>query len=514
MNTKANEIETQINKNILSGRNKTMKTTKVLIALTLAIFLTFCSILPVFAAVVPVLDTEGNPTGAYRVENETDVLAAVIAKRLKTAVGTSTPATTFTFTATPYSFDGVTADAAAKLPMIGPNKNNIITIDYPAGNHPGEVVIEGTDTVKYVYRESADIFGGITFDRAGEYTWRIKEQTGPFVNSSTEQMIYNTTTEYEITAHVQQKADGSGYYIWAIGAKIVVLDEGNKSGAAVGQKVDPQPGNPDEKNSWKHSGMVFTNKYIKKGEMPPDPKTGKSSLSVLKRVAGSFRDENAYFNYSMTFKKNAVVPADNENALRNSFIAYILETDSGGTNTSIVTGNVLLTNNKISGTGVTVDTTTGQPASGVITIPYTVTDFTFSLKANQTIAFFEMYVGTNYTITELSPTNYVPAAEIKYYDKKSVYRTFSDSAGMSANLAAVNDKDGTDPSLFFIGEPELNTVKFTNTRDSVTPTGLNINDLPFIGMIVLAIAGVTGYVGYKLFKNSRKRKAFILDCSQ
>lgn len=496
MNTKERKNKTQTNKNLLFWRNKNMKTAKALLALTLTIFLAFGSIIPVFA-VSPVLDNDGKPTGAYKADSETEVLSAVVAKRLKTGIATETPAETFRFIATPLSFDSVTADAN-KLPQLGPNKDNIIPIAYTKGNHPGEVETDiNGNTVKYVYRESANIFAGVTFTQSGDYTWTIMEQTGTFANTATEEMIYNTTTKYEITAYVQQKSDGSGYYIWAIGTKIVVVDEGNKDGAKQGDKVDPAPGGPNEGNNWKHSGMVFTNKYIKKGGTPTNPETDANSLSVLKRVAGTYKDENAYFNYAMTFKKNTVSSA--ETTPKTTFIAYILNTNATGTNTSVVTGTDL-TKNKILGTGVNVNATTGA-----ITIPYGVADFTFSLKANQTIAFFEIYVGTTYTITELAPTNYIPAVEVKYYDKKSAYKTFNDTASISANLAVVNDKDTTDPSLLFIGEPNANTVKFTNTRELVTPTGLNLNDLPFIGMIIIAVIGVAGYVVFKFRKNGKAK---------
>jgi len=500
MNTKAKanetETETKINKTILSRRNKTMKITKALTALTLALLLAIGIILPVLAAGDPVYSV-----GEAGVE-------VVIAKRLRTGIATETPGTTFTFVATPYSFDGVQADAN-KLPTLG--TGNLITITYPAGNLPGQYVLDGTDYVKYVYRESGNIFAGVTFTQAGEYTWRIKEQAGGFTNTSTAEMIYNTTTEYEVTAYVQQKADGSGYFVWAVAAKILVLDQhGGNGNSIVGDKVDPRPGNPSDPN-WNHSGMVFTNRFVKKGEPPVNPLTSKNSLSVLKRVAGSFKDENAYFKYQMSFKKNIVSPT--ETYPSTTFIAYIVNTNISGVHTSIVTGATTpsLTSNNIGGTGVNVNTGTGM-----ITIPYGITNFTFDLKANQSILFFEMYVGSDYKIDELTPTNYTPGVNIKYYDKKSAYRTFTKAGSLGVTLSAPNDEDTLDPSLFFIGETtgNPNAVEFTNTRNLVTPTGLNINDLPFIGMIVLAIAGVTGYVGYRLFKNSRKRKALSLEYNQ
>ena len=48
-----------------------------------------------------------------------------------------------------------------------------------------------------------------------------------------------------------------------------------------------------------------------------------------------------------------------------------------------------------------------------------------------------------------------------------------------------------------------NHADYVNDRDDVTPTGLDLNDLPFIGMILLAVGAIAGYIVVKARKGMR-----------
>ncbi|MDR1068034.1 MAG: hypothetical protein LBL36_02165, partial [Clostridiales Family XIII bacterium] len=45
---------------------------------------------------------------------------------------------------------------------------------------------------------------------------------------------------------------------------------------------------------------------------------------------------------------------------------------------------------------------------------------------------------------------------------------------------------------------------FTNTYDITTPTGIILNNLPFVGLIVLAMAALGAFIAVKSRKRNRK----------
>ena len=97
-----------------------------------------------------------------------------------------------------------------------------------------------------------------------------------------------------------------------------------------------------------------------------------------------------------------------------------------------------------------------------------------------------------YTVTEEATRDYKAKCTITYTDQNE---TASVSIGADYGVAlSTVDR--------LVGEGKDSAADYTNTHDSVTPTGLHLNDLPFIAMIALAILGITGYIMIK----SRKMK--------
>jgi len=47
-----------------------------------------------------------------------------------------------------------------------------------------------------------------------------------------------------------------------------------------------------------------------------------------------------------------------------------------------------------------------------------------------------------------------------------------------------------------------NMAEFTNTYDMVAPTGISVNDLPYVVLIGIAVAALVGFIIFK----SRKRE--------
>jgi len=503
MNTKAKETQAQTNKNLLFWRNKTMKTAKVLLTLALAIFLSLGATLPVFAEE----PTTQGPVVIQETGKE-ESLKAAIAKILKMPIGTDTPDTTFEFTVTKVSYDNVEMpEAELLMPTIDTILRKFEITD---------TGIPPASDVKYVILETKDIFEGVKFENAGIYVYEIRENNDTFTevyhNLDEEKMVFSTAV-YTITAYVRQSEEKNAqgdfeYYIYAL---TTVIDEKDTDDQVIGDKVDPTP--KDEINN-KHSGLVFTNTYTKRNNGdtdpidphtidPDDPDTYpddpdpnsllEKSLIISKEVTGAFANPNVYFNYEMKFNKNSLM------ANEFNFVAYIIDTSTP----AIITPDA---NNNITG---------GNIIGNAIIINSGVDIFEFSLKHNQTIAFYQIYMGTRYEITEKAAQYYTPAVEVTYYGSNGaqIERTgkAAENSPLTIPLLTTTENNKVQAPIY-IGASN-NKAEFTNDRDSVTPTGLNLNDLPFIGMIIIAIGGVAGYVGYRLFKNN-KRKDLSLDYNQ
>jgi hypothetical protein len=232
--------------------------------------------------------------------------------------------------------------------------------------------------------------------------------------------------------------------------------------------------------------MVFTNTYTKKTG-GTDPEKDPASLVVSKIVSGDFSSSDVYFSYEMTFIKNSLITVDSD------FVAYIVDVASNGTATLVPSADLKNTaKNNVS----------ASVSGNVITVKRADT-LTFSLKANQKLVFFKIYTGTSYTLKENGTTAYTPKATVDYYDSTGNQKQGVETGSASASLTIPNATTIQGP--LYIGETK-NIAAFDNYRGTVTPTGLNINDLPFIGMIVLAIGSIIGYIIYKSLKTNKTDK--------
>lgn len=108
---------------------------------------------------------------------------------------------------------------------------------------------------------------------------------------------------------------------------------------------------------------------------------------------------------------------------------------------------------------------------------------TFTLADGESLVFDHLPVGTIYTVAE---TNY--AAD-----------------GYSTTVEAMVNGQNTavSPTNAVIGE-DTNRVTFTNTKNNPAPTGILVNNLPFIILILVAVCGFAGYIVFK--RRSYKNK--------
>jgi hypothetical protein len=421
-------------------RNKTLS---VALAFVIALAMSLGGITSVFAD--PVAQSTGTPGSPAQ---------AAITKILAMPVNTPTPSATFTFNIDAKNVDGVTAtDASAptNMPAIGDVSINIGSTD------TGTVSTSGIVSIP---KQSGDIFSGVTFPHSGIYVYEVTEQNSGYSAGSGETMNYSLA-KYELTAFVAETTTGSGiYYIKAITSEIITPDN---PGQTVDTKVDPTPGTG---GSGTYSGMTFTNNYYKTGGGVNPGTDTDVPLLVSKAAIGDLADTSYYFPFQVTVTQPAVVTGST------TYQGYIV--NSAGT---VVTHS---SNGAIAGSdgsGSYINFVSG------VTTPV-------KLKHGQKLALMGLHIGTQYRINELGTDLYTPSVE------------YVVNGGTPLPAAASNHGDPLAIGPLFTG-PNTNKAAYTNTRADISPTGINLNDLPYYVLILLAAAALAAYAVVR----SRRRRA-------
>jgi len=447
-----------------------LKKSKTLLVLVLA--LTFVMSFPgiPFASAIP-----GDTTLAYPTSQ------AAIAKILKVPYGTAIIPMTFEFTVT-----AVTTGAPLK-------NGGKFTVTFPGDmreiQNPKNA--NGTPDLdnQHFYLETIDLFSGIdgiVWTDSGEYEYTIKETCTTHTGlDQYRDKLTCSSAEYKVTVYVAYKVDADGnqlepkeLVITHIGVVMITSDSGDE--ISNGEKLDPTPGWNKDDNSYLHSELAFTNKYVRTNEPPVgpeepgDPKPPRppetpdeGTLSISKKVAGKFGKQTDEFNFEITVNRPVLdVRTDN-------FTAYIME--------------------KVGNTYVTKETLTVTPGTAK----------EFTLKHNQFLVFKDTPVGSTYAVKEILPEEnpYKPSAVSTYGDKTS--RIPEAAAGTTLAVPTPQTLIDLGIKQMFVHKTTTKT-DFTNTQDGVTPTGLNLNNLPFIAMIALALASLAAFVVVK----SRKSKNY------
>jgi hypothetical protein len=409
------------------------------------------------------MDANGNPLA---VGTPSQPAQAAITKILKMPIGTTDPELKFTYTFTPLEVDEEAYVASpANMPPIGP-----IYIDFGDADGFDEEYLNAAGDTKNLVKESSNIVAGINWPHAGIYAYNVKEEkiVTPALDADTQEVTYSKA-EYSVTVYVDNY-DNNGVdslYVKYIEARIVVNDNFNE-GESPDKKVDPTPGG-DPTYDFKHSHMVFTNIYVKTkiGDLE------NPALKISKTVAGDSPSYSKYFEFKATLTlPSVIVPDPNEPS--KVYYAYVVE--NGAALTTIGTEITATTNVDKSG------------ANDAIMFP-TGASVTFNLKHGQYLAFIEAEVGTKFAVTETGTTHYTPSYVLTCYGSNSVSLT-APQAGDPLSIP--------DPSYL----ADINNVAaYTNTRKIETPTGISVDNLPYIVLVALAGIALVGYIVIKSRKN-------------
>ena len=291
-----------------------------------------------------------------------------------------------------------------------------------------DVLATGQTNIK---KETGDIFREVNYTHAGEYVYTVAEKQNVGWNviqkngSPIDFMTYDNRN-YEMHVIVKNKTTG-GTYISSVYFKQV--------SPSVNGKVKPS----ESGTTYKYD--LFTNIYRKNaGKItdPNEPNPNKpnvskvdpnaKSLVIKKVVSGATADKSKDFTFKLTFTKAST------------------ETSQS------ITGKI----------GETSKTFVyGQ-------------ETTITLRHDQSLVFDTIPAGTRYKLVETGSQGYTASAAYK-------------ENGASKNQAGTVSTNFTQDSILIGENPNDNTI--TNSLPDVTPTGLLIDNLPFILMIGLGLAG-------------------------
>ena len=291
-----------------------------------------------------------------------------------------------------------------------------------------DVLATGQTNIK---KETGDIFREVNYTHAGEYVYTVAEKQNVGWNviqkngSPIDFMTYDNRS-YEMHVIVKNKTTG-GTYISSVYFKQV--------SPSVNGKVKPS----ESGTTYKYD--LFTNIYRKNaGKItdPNEPNPNKpnvskvdpnaKSLVIKKVVSGATADKSKDFTFKLTFTKAST------------------ETSQS------ITGKI----------GETSKTFVyGQ-------------ETTITLRHDQSLVFDTIPAGTRYKLVETGSQGYTASAACK-------------ENGASKNQAGTVSTNFTQDSILVGEKPNDNTI--TNSLPDVTPTGLLIDNLPFILMIGLGLAG-------------------------
>lgn len=279
-----------------------------------------------------------------------------------------------------------------------------------------------------------------TYPEAGEYEYTVTEsQTAdPAVTDGEHEKLIMSKAEYTMDVYVTENEKTGALEI----SNIIVKRTKDDAGENANDVKVTDIGDDDT------NGFNFTNTYVQEagtGTDPtnPDPDYGKNgSLDVSKIIktdAADKVDTNKEFEFTANFK---------------------FPTGTDGTTF---------------GAKATIEDST---------TPITSTNYTFKLKHNQNVKFTGLPVGTKISVTESATPNYKGSADVVINNgtKETVTATKYDE------VLTVSEKS--------LGQNK-NTVDVTNTYDYVPTTGIIMNNLPYVLMIVLCGAALMVFVAFK-----------------
>ena len=388
------------------------------------------------------IGTMGVAAFAEDVVNNSGAAAdSYLMKYLEVGEGITIPDETFTFTFTQTKYNGETTYADTY-------KAPITAVTMKTTDSGWTKTNDADDEASIYYKKAMSDILPTTFPAAGVYTYTVAETKG-----STGGFTYD---EHKYVLNVYVKNDGT---------KTVEVKK-STDGTTEGEKVDVKKQDPtkDTEETGTSDGTVtvqgftFDNQYKKTNKKTDDDTEG--YLNISKAVAGDYGDKTYGFEFAITL----TAPRLAATGAKAKYSIY----NAGGT--------------KVDG---------GEMEYGSAQ--------NFALKHGQTLRFYEIEAGTKYSVTEKLASSGVTKAD--QYTASAVAKV----GGNDVTVGTVEKHEDLTVETYVIDDDTatLDDVAYTNTfdDDSVSPTGILINNAPYIILALVAAGGMTFYVVKKRKEN-------------
>lgn len=364
------------------------------------------------------------------------------------------------YTAGPTSAGSI-AYTAANLPMPGGTTGaQLITVSGFSATASGTTQTQTTTT------------GNITYTQAGIYTYRLTERIpgttdtlGTVPGSPISGVDYDETVYY-INVYVTNVLnddgtpllDASGNPVVNVSA-ITAWETTNTSNLTLtgpdNGNLGPITNNPGEEDVGK-IGIVLppdTDGTVRNISYPFVNDYNTAALTVTKLVTGDIADPNLVFSFTL----GLVTPAGAADTASYTYQKYEMGSD-----------------NAIGGTGTAADTAV---AGGTGTISNA---GTFTLTHSQYIQIIGLPSGERVTTTESGTADYRTTITVEHGNT-------ANPAVLTTVKTAVTTNKTTNQQTIYTGAGAVNEQNFTNNKESVTPTGVLLNILPYALLGVVAI---------------------------
>ena len=425
---------------------------------------------------------------------------AALTKIFMVPVNNVVPAATFTFRIDAIGFGDTTNTTG--MPSLG-NSNNV-TISFTAGQ---EATFTDNGT-QYLVVQSNDILGhlpdtGMAWAAgAGIYRYKIHEELTAitkYAEPNTKEEEWPSKAVYQLDIYVEEDADGTLFARYIVARFIEGTKDEYYPGTTGDGKLDPtpgeiKPGTPPEIGI-NYSDMIFTNRYWKTNE-PTNPEPDKSALEIGKIVAGGNPNNNKLYNFEVTVTKpHAAGNPYSEDPI--TYTAYKVNKE----------GKFIDANGDV----ITALDGNGFPSSATHAITLTSGEAkTVQLRHEERLLVYKLEVGAVVKVEEqvVSGTKidythtFGSNANVKVSMPTGVpsnsWWGFSNTNGLIEG-AALGDP-GPHYTIKGIGSAG-NVATFTNTVGGEPPTGLAVDDIPYVVLIGMAVLGIIGFLAVK----SRKK---------
>lgn len=377
------------------------------------------------------------------VNNSGAAADSYLMKYLEVGEGVAIPDETFTFKFTQTKYNGETTYADTYKAPISDVTMNTKTGTWTETNDADD---EGS-----VYQKKAmsEILPA-TFPAAGVYTYTVEESAGTTTGFTydSQKYVLNVYVKNDGTKTVEVKKSTDG------------TTEGDKVDV---KKQDPTKDTKEESGDGNVAvqGFTFDNKYKKTNTK--EDKNEEGFLNISKTVKGDYGDKTYGFEFAITLNAPRLSKGDTSKVAKYSIY------NKDGT--------------------YAVEKATMKYDEAVA----------FTLKDGQTLRFYEIEAGTTYSVTEkLSTSGVTKAAEYK----ASAVAT---NKGTAVTVPTVDKHTDLTVETYVIDDSltTADDVAYTNTFDdtTVSPTGILINNAPYIILALVAAGGMTFYVVKKRKEN-------------